>query len=273
MQTAVVGASTVSIKTENADGTATTPSVVTVTGTAHDGTTVTLSAVTIGSPAAGTHSATLTVLVPTLVTLTWTVDGAVFTDPVDVIGRMPISVSELKASDSSLSSLAGASARDAIELAHDEARRITGRSWVRRYDTATFVCRDGYLRTSFADIARVGAVTVDDVVWTAQQITDYVDVIPQSGVVAVSTAGGATVTIGVEHGAREPSPQIRYALLVRARQWAQAATSKVPLYSERVVMDGQGGSIVRMLPSSVTTGVAEIDAIYGAARWGGMGIA
>jgi hypothetical protein len=273
MQTAIVGASTVTIKTETADGVATTPTVVTVTGTAHDGTTVVLSAVTIGSPVAGTHSATLTVLVPTLVTLTWTVDGAVLVDEVDVIGRMPISVSELRASDSSLTSLDGAVARDAIELAHDECRGITGKSWVRRYDVITVTTSNGYAILPFTDITRVGAVTVDDVVWTTQQITDNVTIIPQSNAVALAGVGVAIITIGVEHGKREPTPSIRSALLTRARQFAQSPTSKVSLYSERVVMDGSGGSIVRMLPKVDSTGVAEIDAIYLRARWGGMGIA
>jgi hypothetical protein len=274
MQTAIVGTSSVSIRTETADGVAVTPSAVTVAGTAHDGTTVVLSGVTIGSPVVGTHTATLTVLAPTLVTLTWTVDGTVSTDPVDVIGRMPIAVSELRNSDSTLTSLDGAAARDAIELAHDECRRITGRSWVRRYDVASFVCRRGRVVTSWSDIARVGSVKVDGVAWTAQQIIDSTEIDPGTGVVEVAAVAGSIVEIGVEHGRREPSPQVRNALLIRARQFAQTPTSKVSLYSERVVVGQDGGSVVRMLPTEDSTGVAEVDAVYHRSAWlGGVGFA
>ena len=53
------------------------------------------------------------------------------------------------------------------------------------------------------------------------------------------------------------------AVKIRARQYVQGSNSRVPLYSERVVIDPNGASVTRMLPGTTRTGVAEVDAVYG----------
>jgi hypothetical protein len=270
MITAVVGTSTVQLRTEDTSGNPSTPTTVTVTGTADDGTTVLLSAVTIGGGGAGVHTASMTVAQPTLVTLTWTVDGtAVLVDPVDVIGRMPITVGELRASDPTLTSKTADQLRDAIELAHDECRRITGRSWVRRYDVARFETRGDRLITHFADIARVGRLTLDDTVWSASQLAD-IDIVPLTGTLDLGpVTDGLEAVVGVEHGVREPTAQVRFALLARARYFAMQSSSALPFFSERVSVS-DAFTTTRLLPSAQSTGVAEVDAIYRAVAVAGM---
>lgn len=258
-QRVFVGTSTVTLKTSTEAGVLTAASTVTVAGSAHDGTTVTLGSVSTGST--GIYTASMTVLVPTLVTLTWTVDGVARADTIDVVSAPYVTVEETKAAHSSLS--AATNVADAIEDAEAECQHLTGRAWRKRYDVVELAPDAfGCVRLPWPHVRRIGKVVVTSSDGVATTLTSTQWLLRPGGVLDVSAQSTDRVEVGFEHGMVEPDREIRRAVLIRARQLAQADVSKVPLYSERVVMDGGGSTMVRLLPGAMSTGVAEVDAVY-----------
>jgi hypothetical protein len=254
MQRVTVGTSIIKVLSEDS-GVLVAASVVTVTAVAHDGTTVTVGPVTVNTPV-GVHSASMTVSRPTLVTLTWTVDGAVLVDTVDVVSRAYLTPLELRNTDPvglPVAKYDSDRLAAGIGWASEECEQITGRCWVRCYRIVrASLDRFGFVRVG-PDVVRVGALLVDGVV------QDPGTLVPRWGSDSVWVPWCGQVEFGVELGAVEPTVQIKDAVAVRARQAVQRPA--VSLYSERVVI-GEGQTIVRSLPGGMKTGVAEVDAVY-----------
>lgn len=262
-QRVFVGASTVTLRVSLEDGTLT-AATVSVTGAAHDGSTVTLGAV--GNPSTGVYQASLTVAQPTLVTLTWLVNGAAQVDTVEVQSAPYVTVDELRSVHASLASLSGVACADAVQDAEAEAMMLTQQAWRRRYDVEELpVIMSGgveAVRLPWPHVRRIGKATRIEPDGTQTVLASSQWELLPHGVLEVAAEVGDRVEVGFEHGRIEPHREIRRAVLTRARQLAQADVSKVPLYSERVVMDGQGSTMVRLLPGAMSTGVAEVDAVY-----------
>jgi hypothetical protein len=266
-QRAFVGLSTQQIRLSSETGTLQT-ATVTVSGVAHDGATVTLGPVS--TVATGVYQASMTVTTPTSVTLTWSINGTPIQDSVDVVSGPYVTVDELRATHASLASTDTTLLANAIQDAEAEAQALTGASWRRRYDVIEVTGRaDGLLHIAWPWVRRIGKVTVIDEFGTSAVLSSAQwQTMPASRINVPGVGPSDRVEIGFEHGAIEPNREIRRAVLIRARQLAQADASKIPLYSERVVMDSSGSTLVRLLPKADSTGVAEVDAIYQRHRHG-----
>ena len=261
-----VGTSTITLYVDDENGNGVAATAATIAGTTHDGTAVSFSAVTPNSPTNGIHTATITCATPTFVTVVWTVDTKTYTQYVDVVGRAYVGVGEMKRYDASLSSRTADQIRAAIEQAEEEAVDMTGRSWVRRYDVWTAPVRNGRVALPWPDVVRIGKVIIDGTVVPPANCQLY----PHA--IYVPAIDGQVAEVGVEWGQLQPNERILRAVRVRARLHATDAGEDVPLYSERVTI-GEFGTVTRMLPKLGQTGVAEVDEIYAANRYGGRNFA
>jgi hypothetical protein len=258
MQRVTIGTSTVSMTTE-ADGALVAAGSVAVSAVAHDGTTVTLSAASANTPSAGLHRATVTVLRPTRVFLTWTIDGVQYPDTFDVVSRIYLTPLEARNADDVLSDPArypASKLEKAIDIAAAELDRITGRSWTRSY-VIVKASPDRYGRVVVRpDIQRIGAWSIDGV---SQDVAN-VKILPGTDMVQLPCGGGA-VELGAEVGMDEPPVDLVEAFGQRVRFWAQRANMSTPLYSD-TINTATGESVPRARPSAQSTGNPDIDAIY-----------
>lgn len=270
-QRAFIGTSTVRRTFTDELGTLLNPTSVTCTATADDGTTVTLGSLT--NPSTGLYQRTMTVLVPTLVSVTWVADGVTQVDTIDVQGAPFVTVAELIASDSSLASKSTSLLPDAIEDAEAECMSITNIAWTRRYTVETLPVYGGCVRPTWPYIARIGRVTVSAYGTTQTVAATDCWLLPGGALRVPTSVDGALVEVGYEHGLREPNREIRRAVLIRARQIAQTPTAGMPEWSERATLT-EFGVITRTLPKANATGNALVDAIYNRNAYaGGGGIA
>lgn len=204
-------------------------------------------------------------------TATWTATfGGVpitVTTTAEIVGGYYCSLAEIRAADPSLASTSTYpwDALDAARAeAEDEAETIMGRSFVRRYAVERLVVDDnGNVQTSRAHLQKLRKVTATRYGDAVAVELDACKIIGDS-LVRIPVAAGSLVELHYEHGLDGAfAAGVVGAVRIRARQFAQSANSRVPLYSERVVVDPNGATVTRMLPGAKTTGVAEVDAVYG----------
>lgn len=204
-----------------------------------------------------------------LLTLTWV--GTVLSMPAalttyaEIVGGYYAAVDDVRAADASLADADADDIIAAINEAEDEAERIMGRAFVRRYrrDANLRVDDCGCVTTRMAHVAALRKITAtlfgDAVTIAATDCRIVGDSTVWTGLPC-----GSLVTLDYEHGLDGDVPRgVIGAVKIRARQYVQGSNSRVPLYSERVVIDPNGASVTRMLPGTTRTGVAEVDAVYG----------
>ena len=204
--------------------------------------------------------------------LVWsaTISGETYkaTTRAEVVGGFYAPLADIRSADPSLASLTDwtPGKLDAARAeAEDEAERIMGRAFVRRYrrDANLRVDDCGCVTTRMAHVAalrKITATTFGDAVTIAATDCRIVG----DSTVWTGLPCGSLVTLDYEHGLDGDVPRgVIGAVKIRARQYVQGSNSRVPLYSERVVIDPNGASVTRMLPGTTRTGVAEVDAVYG----------
>jgi hypothetical protein len=264
-QRTYVGARGVELSTTDDSGAPITPTSVTVAGSTEDGTVTTLSNVIIDAGGIGKHSAVLTCPRPTIVDLVWSwsvgTDTFTLNDQVVFYSRPILTPDELRGNEPSLQSEPGDALALAIEDAERECEEITGRSFSSRYSRTSAMVRDGIVDLDIYAVSRVGRCTLDG--------SDHpLTLIPRTTLARCPVPDGSVIVVGVEHGEVEAPLDIRYAIAWRARQAVQRPKGAMSLYTDRVTVGPNGETVRRMLPSHMSTGVAEVDAIYARhSRW------
>ena len=277
-QRSYVGSFEVELSTTDYAGTPVTPTTVTLTGIVDDDTPVTIGPVVVDAGGVGKHRAVITATRPTLIDLTWVVDGTWNEyDPHIVYGRPVLTPDELREVEPTLRpvSVNGLDLAKAIEEAEKECERITGVAWTRRYTRLRLDVDVNNLvvDTGIHSIARIGrchreTVTVTTPATTtasAVYATTYTPVeaqrIERTSLLRFPCAG--TYVVGVEHGAHEPEVDIRAAIAMRARVFYQRERGGViNSYAETIGTGNDSQSAVRMLPSILATGSPDVDAVY-----------
>lgn len=199
---------------------------------------------------------------PDLISLVWDVDGASYTDFVEVVGGFIFSVAEARRIDNSLADSGRypfediAAARLHVEA---EAERIMGRSMSPRLGSETLVVKGNAGVVLIApDIREVVSVSKDGV-----EVTSSVHVAnAEAGILSAPPEWeGEELVVTYRYGLTVAPEDVKVLAVRRLRWWLTREVSGV---SDRAAtFSTEGGATYGLLTASATsTGDHEVDAVY-----------
>lgn len=222
-------------------------------------------------PGGPTGPASATFQLDTLV-VSWTgsFGGAVFTavDYVEVTGGYLFGLAEARAQPPALDATAYpvATLKTKRLEVEEECERICGRAFVPRFHREALSGRDiDRIGAAHRYLRRLRAVTVSGVAWSAPDVAAVA--VSESGMLTRPSgsawpAGASNIVVEYEHGYDYPPEEIRMAAMKRLRSRLTTTSSGVP---DRAIswQYGEGGTYRISMPGPETTGIPDVDAVYG----------